>query len=314
MVTAKVFADPSEAQLTEAYKYAYALYGAQRFDQAKEVFQKIAAVTTQPGLSANSLYYYSQCAFRTEDYDGCVKGLDVLTQKWPKSAAITKGFVSRFAIFLINQVSKLQTNWDYYRYKEGLDENHQIIWKESIPPGFKIKRINFKLGFGLYRILKRIQPDAPETAACKQRLNSMINAPITMVWVDEKAPPDKWGHPGNFFSLFSITEKKQFSRFICDRMFYNWKSEKLYQFLDMYDDVRNLKPRFIARTKPPEDTGVAPGSMASAPPLPGSSTPAAAPADPFAVLTLYKLFQVTGYNPYTDSFTSLIESTPASAL
>ncbi len=304
LIRAKASAEPSVQQLYTAYNYAYTLYQAHHFEQAKDLFKKIATISTQPSLNGNALYYYSQCAFRTGDYDGCVKGLSILVKKWPNSPAIQKGYVSRFSIFLIDQVSKLQTNWDYYRYKETTDEKGQIVWKESVPPGFKIKRINFRLGFGLYRILTLIQPNAPETTSAKQKLQGMLNAPITLIWIDEKAPVNRYGHPEDFFSFFSTPEKKDFSKVICDRMFYNWKTDKFYQFLDMYDDVRNEKPRFIAKTKSPDETAsqVLPQTKTS------NST---ASQDPTAILTLAKLFQVAGYNPYDDSFTDLVNTGPA---
>src|SRR5581483_1613897 len=137
-----------------------------------------------------------------------------------------------------------------------------------------------------------------------------------MVWVDEKAPPNKYGHPADFFSVFSTVEKKDFSNVICERMFFDWKSEKFYQFLDMYDDVRNLKPRFIAKTKIPEDADpnavlTTPSGVSAPPPPPGAPvTLPQAQQDPSIVLTLNKLFLISGYNPYEDSYTNLIESSP----
>src|ERR1039458_4088925 len=93
---------PSISQLVTAYHYAYELYAAQQFIKAKEIFKKIALVTNQPALKSNSLYYYSQCAFRTEDYLGCVKALKLLVKKEPNCAAIKKGYVTRFCVFLID--------------------------------------------------------------------------------------------------------------------------------------------------------------------------------------------------------------------
>ena len=90
-------------------------------------------------------------------------------------------------------------------------------------------------------------------------------------------------------------------------MFYKWESDKFYQFLDMYDDVRNLKPRFVAKTKDADsaDAPVIPGS--TVPPPPGTT---AAPQDPATLLTLSRLFRVAGYDPYSDTFVNLIESDP----
>ncbi|HVZ80571.1 MAG TPA: hypothetical protein VHE12_07205 [bacterium] len=286
-------------KLAIAYEYGRKLYAAKRFDQAKDVFKKVALVATDQDLSANSLYLYSQCAFRTEDYNGCVKGLNVLAKRWPASPILKGGFVSRFCSFVIDQVANLQTHWDYYRFKERTDADGNPVWKESVPPGFKIKRINFKLGFGLLRVLKSIDPNSQATLTSKQKLDAMLTRPITMLWVDEKAPPDRWGHPGDFLSLFSKNEKKDFSEVICDRMFFDWKTEKFYLLLNMHDDVRNQKPRFIATTPPLEET------TAGAPVTDGA-TPDLPP--PF---TLHNLFAIAGYNPYNDSYTNLIESTPA---
>jgi hypothetical protein len=302
--------------LVQAYDYAKNLYAAKQYDKAKDTFKKLVAVSTDMDINSNSLYLYSQCAFRTEDYTGCVRALTILAKRWPGCPIIRSGYVTRFCYFVINEVGSLQTNWDYYRFKERTDANGDPIWKESVPPGYKIKRINFKLGFGLYRVLKIIQPNTAPTLTAKKKLDYMLNAPITMVWIDEKAPPNPWGHPADFFSIFSTNEKKDFSNVICERMFFDWKTEKFYLFLDMYDDVRNLKPRFIARTKQPDeaqamDAPVTSGAPA-APALPGAApvTAAAAQEDPTIVLTLTKLFQVSGYNPYDDSYTNLIESSP----
>lgn len=302
-------------KLSVAYEYAKSLYAARNFDKAKEIFKKIVLVSTDSDLNANSLYLYSQCSFRTEDYEACVRALTILAKRWPSTPLITSGYVTRFCSSLITEVANLQTNWDYYRFKERNNEDGTPLWKESIPPGFKIKRINFKLGFGLYRVLKIIQPTGPQTLDAKNKLNYMLNAPITMIWVDEKAPPNKWGHPGDFMSYFSKVEKKDFSNVICERMFFDWKTEKLYLYLDMYDDVRNLKPRFIAKTKQPDEAEApaAPSTVGQTAPLvPGVNATAILPQqDPTIVLTLYKLFLVSGYNPYEDSYTSTIESSPS---
>lgn len=316
--------DPQSQQMIIAYNYAYSLYEARKFDQAKDLFRKLAAASMQPIINGNSLYYYSQCAFRTGDYDGCIKGLDLLAKRWPNSPAIKKGFVTRFATFLIDQVTTLQTNWDYYRYEDGtVDDKGDIVWKESVPAGYKIKRINFKLGFGLYKILQQIEPTANETGVAKQKLEIMLNTPIKMLWADEKAPGSRFGHPADFYSSLSDDEKKSFSKVICERVFYDWKSDKLYQFFDIYDDVENLKPKYVARTKqfdltqtpPPPSALVTYNGRGStnnlAPPMLASIVVAPKTyKDPTAVLTLANLFQVTGYNPYTDTYTNLLETNP----
>lgn len=308
-------AGPTMEQQVTAYKYAYALYAAKQFDKAKEIFKKLAMVSKHPAISANSLYYYSQCAFRTEDYIGCVKGLNVLAKKWPNCAAIKNGYVSKFCLHLIDQCSDLTTSWDYFRFKERTDETGKVIWKESIPPGYKIKRINFKLAFGLHRVLKTIQPNAASTADAKAKLERMLSAPITIVWVDEKAAPHPWGHPGDFFSVFSLNEKKDFSKFICERMFFNWETEYFYKFLNMHDDVRNLKPRYVATTRTLEQVkgesmaDLMPVSLETGGPV-TTSTVLTPPAEPTVPLTLAKLFQVSGYFPWSDSYTNTIEASP----
>ncbi len=305
-------AGPGLSQLVTAYKYAYELYAANQFDKAKDIFKKISMVTDEPTLMSNSLYYYSQCAFRTEDYVNCVKGLKVLVKKAPDCSAIKKGFVTRFCVFLIDQASNLQTNWDYFRYQVADDENGNPVWKESIPPGPKIKRINFRLGFGLYSVLHAIQPDSPEDAAAKQKLQKMLDAPLTVVWVDEKAAKTNYGHSGDFLSLFSTNEKKNFSKVICDRMFFNFQTEYFYKFLDMHDDVRNLRPRFVAVNKIVKET-----AQAGAPPLPESNeasgaitTAVSTEEDPNKILTLYNLLHVAGYYPWLDSYSNTIEAAP----
>lgn len=88
-------------------------------------------------------------------------------------------------------------------------------------------------------------------------------------------------------------------------MFYNWKTEKLYLFLDMWDDIRNLKPRFYAITKNLEEVDEA---TQAASPLTGGGSHAVDPQDQFFTLTLSKLFQISGYNPYSDSTTSITDA------
>ncbi|HEY5038967.1 MAG TPA: hypothetical protein VIJ93_07860, partial [bacterium] len=300
---------PTQAQLYAAYKYAYILYSNKRFDKAKDIFKKIALLSRQPSVNANSLYYYSQCAFRTEDYGGCVKGLTVLAQRWPNSPAIAKGYVTHFSVFVIDQISKIRTNWDYFRYTNEKGENGDPVWKESIPPGPKLKKINFKLGFGLYRVLHIIQPNSPETIAAKQKLNIMLDKPITMVWADEKAPKTRFGHPADFLSVFSVGEKKHFSNVICDRMFSDWQCEKFYRFLNMYDDVRNLKPRFTAKTYQQPDSE--PVTVSTAP---TSMTVSTGDQELIPILTLSRLFQVAGYDPFNDSYANVIETAPVDSL
>ena len=316
----------SESELVDVYHYANLLYLNKKFDQAKDIFKKIALTSGRPDLNANALYYYSQCCFMTKDFDGCVKALTILAKKWPKSNAIQKGYVNRFADFVINQVSLLQTHWDYYRYK-GYNEDGVEVWKESIPPGFKIKRVNFRLGFGLLNVLELINPNAPDTKEARAKLDIMLNTPITLIWVDEKPAADRFGHPADFLSTFSVKEKKIFSRIICERMFYNWENDKLYQFFVNYDDVRNLKQRYVARTKAPIEANNAP-SMISSSILPTSkSATEAAPAtidagppmtgspeddlkaldDLTSHFTLARLFKLAGYDPRKDTFKNVVD-------
>lgn len=305
-------AGPNIQQLVTAYKYAYELYAARQFEKSRDLFKKIAMVTDEPTLKSNSLYYYSQCAFRTEDYIGCVKGLRVLVNKVPDCAAIKKGFVTRFCVYLIDQSADLQTNWDYFRYQVPNDENGNAVWKESIPPGPKIKRINFRLGFGLYNVLHAIQPDSPEDAAAKQKLQRMLDAPLTVLWVDEKAPKTIYGHSADFLSLLSTNEKKHFSNVICERMFFNFQTEYFYKFLDMHDDVRNLKPRFVAVNKM---ISLTPETVAPPPPAPNTAggpitTAISTEEDPNKPLTLNNLLHVAGYYPWLDSYSNTIEAAP----
>lgn len=305
----------ARAKLADAYDYAKELYAAKEYDKAKDIFKKIVLAATDSDLSANSLYLYSQCAFHTQDFMGCVKSLTMLAKRWPDCPIIKTGYVARFCSYIIDDEANLQTGWDYMRFRSRYDEKGSPVWKESIPPGFKLKRINFKIAFGLYRVLTILEPNDPKTVEAKQKLDVMLNAPITMVWVDEKAPPTRYGHPADFFSVFSLNEKKYFSKMICQRMFFDWESEKLYQFLNMYDDVRNLKPRFVARSRNPEEAPaesgpVSTGNQVLAPQAATSSASTPELRDPLAVLTLAKLFQVSGYDPYNDSYTNVIETSP----
>jgi tetratricopeptide (TPR) repeat protein len=305
-------------KLADAYDYGKELYKAQQYDKAKEIFRKLILASTDSDLNANSLYIYSQCAFRTDDFTGCVKAMTILAKRWPNCPIIKTGYPEKFCVSLINDESNVQTGWDYMRFVSRYDENGRPVWKESIPPGFKLKRINFKLGFGLYQVLNILDPNSQVVNVAKQRLDYMINAPITMVWVDEKAPPTRYGHPPDFFSIFSINEKKDFSKIICQRMFYDFQTEKLYQFLDMYDDVRNLKPRFVARTKPPEEAQPVPvqttipttGNQVLMPNITKANAITPELNDPLRVLTLSKLFKIAGYDPYNDSYTNVIETSP----
>jgi hypothetical protein len=150
----------------------------------------------------------------------------------------------------------------------------------------------------LWRVLNTIQPNSPEATDAKQKLDAMLNAPITMIWMDEKAPPDQYGHPTDMISFFSLNEKKDFSKVICERMFYDWSCDRLYMFLDMNADVRNSKVRFVAKTE--YQPVVVMAGMAAPPP---------AKVDPSRIFTLARLFDVSGYNPWNDSYKNAIETT-----
>jgi hypothetical protein len=228
----------------------------------------------------------------------------ILAKRWPDSKVIKNGYVSRFCVFLIDQATILQPNWDFQRFQERTDDKGNPVWRESVPPGLKIRRINFKLAFGLYRVLNLIQPNSPETIAAKGKLEKMLNTPLSLLWVDEKAPPTKFGHAGDYMTHFSKVEKKDFSKVICERMFYDFISEKLYLFLKMHADIRNEKVRYVACTKQFDEA--APGSG----PLPASILGPQAAEDPQFVLTLSSLLKASGYDPYTDSYTNVIESSP----
>jgi len=320
-----------------AYQYAYSLYNVNNFTQAKQYYLYVFLNASDPELKANSLYLLTQCYLHLGDYNNCVKAANMLAGGYPHSSIVQKGMLTSFSTYMINQVASIQADWDYWRYADGTDDDGKIVWKESVPVGKRIKRIDFKLAFGLYRALKTLNPDSQATADAKKQLQTMLDTPITILWVDEKAPPNRYGHPADFYSLFTKNEKKDFSKSICERMFYDWKTDKLYQFMDMYDDVRNYKPRFTAQTRQPTDDPTASAPIPPAPPtaaaasLPGlppppplsadvktanaasATTATAAPPPVYSedfgdVLTLAKLFQVAAYDPYSDSFSNPAET------
>jgi len=315
----KIHSATLDDQLKAAYQYAYELYVDGHFPQAKEIFKKIIIASANPGLNANSLYYYSQCAIRIGDYDNCITALAILTKKWRSSAAIQKGYVKKFALAVIPQVAQIQTHWDYYRYEDGLDDKGQWIFKESVPPSHKIKRINFRLGFGLYRILQQIQPNSPETLGAKQMLEKMLNMPMTISWIDEKPGLVNRGvHPPDFVSFLKLSEKKEFSKVICERMFYNWQTDKLYELMDMSDDIRNLKSLYSATTREPTplenatasvpNLALPPGALPPPPPGANDAQKQLSSEEIVPPFTLANLFKVAGYDPYTDNFANVIES------
>jgi hypothetical protein len=327
--------------INEAYQYAYSLYSANNFTQAKQYYLYVVLNGTDSEQKANSLYLLCQCYLRLGDYNNCVKAANMLAGGYPKSSIVKNGSLTNFSTSLISQITNFQTDWDYWRYQDGTDDKNEIVWKESVPIGKRIKKIDFKLAFGLYRALAKLNPNSTETTDAKKKLDAMLARPMTIIWVDEKAAPNRNGHPADFFSLFTKNEKKDFSKVICDRIFYDWKSDMLWRFMDMYDDVRNLKPQYTAKTFNLDsdnsgDTGVAApvptatpkttDGLPPPPPLPGLTTadttntkslpppPApqmAAPID--SDLTLGKLFTAAAYDPYSDTFSNPAETSGATA-
>ncbi|HVM32211.1 MAG TPA: hypothetical protein VMU88_03690 [bacterium] len=312
-----------------AYQYAYSLFAANNLTQAKQYYLYVVLNGTDSEQKANSLYFLSQCYLRLGDLNNCVKAANMLAGGYPKSSVVKNGMLTNFCTNLISQITNLQTDWDYWRYQDGTDDKNEPIWKESVPVGKRIKRIDFKLAFGLYRALLKIDPKSAEVADAKKKLDGMLSRPLTIIWVDEKAAPNRLGHPADFFSYFTKNDKKAFSKVICDRMFYDWKSDMLYRFMDMYSDVRNLKPQYTAKTfnldSDNSDTALInnstpAGSAPPPPPLPGApdagaTTPAAAtaPAVTDTDLTLGRLFAISAYDPYSDTFGNPAEAAGAVA-
>jgi hypothetical protein len=264
----------------EAYQYAYGLYSANNFTQAKQYYLYVVLNGTNPEQKANSLYLLCQCYLRLGDYNNCVKAANILAGGYPHSSIVKKGMLTNFSTSLITQISNFQADWDYWRYQDGVDDKNAIVWKESVPVGKRIKRIDFKLAFGLYRALVKLNPDSTECVDAKKKLDAMLARPMTIIWVDEKAAPDRLGHPADFFSLFTKNEKKDFSKVICDRMFYDWKSDKLYQYMDMYDDVRNLKPQYTAKTMNLDSDNSGPTAEAAPAPPQAAATNSTPPPPP----------------------------------
>ena len=341
-VLSSAFLAPSDGKaapsIEEAYQYAYSLYTANNFSQAKQYYLYVVLNGTDSEQKANSLYLLCQCYLRLGDYNNCVKAANMLAGGYPKSSIVKNGSLTNFSTSLINQITNFQTDWDYWRYQDGTDDKNEIVWKESVPIGKRIKKIDFKLAFGLYRAMVKLNPTSTETKDAKKKLDAMLSRPMTIIWVDEKAAPNRNGHPADFFSLFTKNEKKDFSKVICDRMFYDWKSDMLWRFMDMYDDVRNLKPQYTAKTFNLDsdnsgDTGVA-GPVPTAtpkpsdalpppPPLPGleasADTPNTKAPEPQMTtpvdtdLTLGRLFTAAAYDPYSDTFSNPAETSGATA-
>lgn len=318
LVSVSALAAPS---IDAAYQYAYNLFSVKNYAQAKRYYLYVFLNASTPEIKANSLYLLCQCYLRLGDYNNCVKAANMLAAGYPNSDIVKKGMLTQFSADLISQITDIQTDWDYWRYPDGTDDQGQIIWKESVPVGKRIKRMDFKLAFGLYQALDKLNPGSTQVAVAKNELDTMLDRPLTIVWVDAKAAPNHLGHPADFFSLFTKKEKKAFSKVICERMFYDWQSDKLYRFMDMYDDVRNLKPRYTAKTfnLDGDDSDSSPQPISAAPsvapppppPLPGvpevpaaSVAPIQPPTSEYPTLTLGKLFAASAYDPYTNTFSN----------
>lgn len=294
----------NDALLLE-YKRAYEIYQAKRIPEAKEIFKKVAETSTQDELTANSLFLLANCYIKMGEYDNCVQAVQTISSKYAHTGIVQKGQLLQFAVNIIDRACKIQTNWDYWRYQDGVDENKQPVWKESVPPGQQIARINFKLPFGMYKTLQQTQPNNPYTLQAKTKLETMMAAPITFTWIDEKAKLSPYGHPADFFSKLGIREKKHFSQVICERMFYEWKTEKFHLILNMYDDVRNLKHRYTAKgagwEEKPQVSKDASGKQVVL-------KPGVKVAE--GVFSLAKLFEAAAYDPYNDAFRSATEAQP----
>ncbi len=287
------------------YKRAYEIYQAKRITEAKDIFKKVAETSTQDELTANALFLLANCYIKMGEYDNCVQAVQTISSKYAHTGIVQKGQLLQFAVNIIDRATKIQTSWDYWRYQDGKDENNQPVWKESVPPGQQIARINFKLPFGMYKTLQQTQPNNPYTLQARTKLETLLAKPITFAWIDEKAKLTPYGHPADFFSKLSIREKKHFSEVICERMFYEWKTEKFHLILNMYDDVRNLKHRYTAKGAGWEEKPVVQKDSAGKEVV---LKPGVKVAD--GVFSLAKLFEAAAYDPYTDAFRSATEAQP----
>jgi len=261
------------------YKDALAAYRHREYATAKKILNDVVAGSKNDNLTANCLCLIAASDIGMGEYDDCLKNIQTVTKDYYQTSAVQKGYVNRFATYIINQISKVPTTWDYQRWEDGKTAEGKPQYKESVPLGTHIVRVDFKLAFGLYRCMEKISPDAPETAVAKKQLTTLLMTPITFVWVDEKVQLSKKGHPVDFLAKISLKEKKHFSEIVCERIFQNWKTDKMYQCLNFYDEVRNLKHRFTA-------TGNGPGGT----------------------ITLAKVFYFAGYDPFSGNAFNPTES------
>lgn len=271
-------------ELVQQYKKALSDYRHKDYAMARKSLADIIAASSNDNLTANSLCLMAACDIGLGEYDDCLKSIETVTRDYPQSSAVQQGYVTRFAVNIIGQVAKIPTTWDYMRWQDGTVDG-QPQFKESVPLGTHIVRLDFRLGFGLLRCLQRIAPDAVETADAKKKLVGLLTTPITFVWIDEKAHPSMKGHPADFLSKISLEEKKRFSEVVCERVFNGWKTDKMYQVLDFYDEVRNLKHRYTAIGNGPNGT-----------------------------LTLAKVFYFAGYDPFTGKAFNPTESSFGASL
>ncbi|GEM_PF-3106466 len=275
--------DPNVA-LLDLYKRATLIYRDKDYKTSKDILKGVAEKSTNSELSGNALYLLTDCYVRLGEYDNSIKSINLLTKNFPQSSIVKNGYVLKFAVNIIDRLTQIPTDWDYWRYQDGFDDQGKPFYKESVPKGKRITRINFKLAFGMYRSLQQSAPNSPEALEAKRKLETMLAQPITFMWVDEKAQLSRWGHPEDFFSKLSTKEKKYFSEVICERMFYDWKTDKFHEHLLMFDDVRNLKHHYTARGK---EKGV---------------------------FSLAKLFASAAYDPYTDTTANPTEANPGADL
>lgn len=281
---ANPFQGLSNSELTDKYRDTLKnVFMRGQFAEAAKIFKNIVKASTHPELTANSLFLLANSQIRSGDYTGCADSIHILTTKYADSNIVRSGKAAQFLRVVIDRTAVPPTSWDYERYQEGVGDDGKPIWKESVPPGRPVRRINIRLPFRMYASLERLMPRSPEVLQAKQKLEAMLAAPVTVRWVDEKAMLTPWGHPADFFSKLRKREKQHFSEVICERMFYDWKTDKMHLVLDMYDDVRNLRHRYTARSRDPESK------------------------DAVAGFTLAQLFATAGYDPYTDTFGSTTE-------
>lgn len=276
--------DPNVVLLA-AYKKATLIYKEKDYAKAKDILKAVAERSTNNELTANALYLLTDCYVRMGEYDNSVRSINLLTKKCPQASIVKNGYVAKFAVNIIDKLTQISTNWDYNRYQDGTDDDGKPAYKESVPPGKKITRINFKMAFGMFRSLQQVSPNSPETLEAKRKLETLLSAPITFVWVDEKARLSRWGHPEDFHSKLALKEKKYFSNLICERMFYDWKTDKFHEHMVMFDDVRNLKHHYTSKGLGAQGT-----------------------------FTLAKLFTSAAYDPYTDTTANPTEANPGAEL